>query len=245
MSIVQRIQEHLANPPLTEDGESWETKPSPPFSADEIAAMEGGLGYPLPPETRALLEFCSGFDEGALECFDFRGWADTYAYPKCLRERFQRIAIDGAGNFWFYWKGAGTGDLGPVFYYHHEGPMIFYQCDSLVQFVDEWMRYMTPPYEGLIHEVYEFRIKKRKEINSDLLTREAVMASGDAVLREFAELLEQDAMVYDFRNAKPGDGVDLRYLDFIAAHPKWPILAVRGRATFLRKLKRFFFGKAQ
>ncbi|RBP44366.1 SMI1/KNR4 family protein SUKH-1 [Roseimicrobium gellanilyticum] len=245
MSIVQRIQEHLANPPSTEDGESWDTKPSPPFSADEIAAMERKLGHSLPAETRALLEYCSGFDGGTLECFDFWGRDETFAYPKSLRERFRCIAVDGAGNFWFYWKGAGSGDLGPVFYYQHEGPMYFYQCDSLVQFVDEWLREMTPPYKSLINDVYEFRIRPIKELNNDLLTREAAMAGGDEVLRAFAEPLEQDVMIYDFRSAKPGDGVDLRYLDFIAAHPKWPILAGRGRSTFLRKLKRFFFGRAQ
>lgn len=242
MSIVQRIEAYLANSPLTEDGDSWDIKPQPPCSAEEIAAIESELGYALPEETKALLEYCRGFDGGVFEGFDFWGEDAKYLYPTILRGRFREIAQDGTGNFWFYWKGAGTGDLGPVFYYFHEGPVYFYQCDRLVQFVDAWMRYMAT-FEGLINDVSEFRIRPLKEINKDLLSRDAAMASNDAVLREFAEPLEQGTMVSDFRSAKIGDGVDLQKLDVTAVHPRWPILAVRQRATLFGKLKSLLGGK--
>ncbi|QIF03549.1 SMI1/KNR4 family protein [Roseimicrobium sp. ORNL1] len=245
MSIVQRIQAHLANPPLSEDGEPWDTKLLPPFNAQEIASIERELGYALPEETRSLLEFCRGFDGGALETFELWGPEADYLYPVILRGRFRALAQDGYGNFWFYWNRAGTVDLGPIYYYQHEGPMLFVQCSSILEFVDEWLRFMRPPYQSLIDDVHEFRIKPIQELNKDLVSRETALASGDEVLRELAEPLEAGAMIYDFRNRKLGDGVDLKQLDVLAMHPKWPILAVRPRATLLGKLKGMLTGKAK
>lgn len=214
----------------------------PAIPASRITALEQELGQPVSAEIKELLEYCGGIEGGALEGMTFIGKRARYAYPPSMKQRFLEFAMDGFGNFWFYWQPIASNGLGPIFYYQHEGPMLFYQSANLVDFIDEWMRFTTPPYKSLIDDVHEFRIKPIKELNLDLLDRSIVMSGGDEVLKEFICAREDDVLVYDFRRAEIGDGVDLRKLDLIAVHERYPILAVRRRDGW-KRFKSFFMGR--
>jgi hypothetical protein len=240
--LAERVKQFLSNPPADEEGEPHEIALLPPTPASRIAALEQELGQPVSTEIKELLEYCGGIQGGALEGMTFMGKRARYVYPPSMKERFLELAMDGFGNFWFYWQPIASDELGPVYYYQHEGPMFFYQSASLVDFIEEWMRFMTPPYKSLIDDVHEFRIKPIKELNSDLLERSSVMSGSDEVLKEFICSLDGDVLIYDFRRAKIGDGVDLRKLDLIAVHQRYPILAVRRRGGW-KLFKSIFVGR--
>lgn len=76
-----------------------------------------------------------------------------------------------------------------------------------------------------------------RDLDQDLIEREVAIASGDEDLRTFARQQPVGCWLYDFRRAKVGDGVDLKKLDLVSAHPKLPILALaRGRSPIARWL---------
>lgn len=235
MSLIERISAHVRNPPSNEDGEPFVTKPLPGLSAEDTAAFERSIGCKLSPETRELLSYCGGFDGGAMECVNFKGTEAPYV-PKPLAGRILEISPDGYGNFWFYWAPGITPDLGPIYYYDHEGPVLVYQTGRLIHFVDEYLKFMTPPYASLIDDIHEYRLKPHKNLNLDLISKAAAVSGADKELATFAQSLPEDAQVYDFRSAKPGDGVDLRNLNVVAAHPSLPIIGLQRPSGWIRRL---------
>lgn len=239
MTIVDRITEHLRNPPLNEDGEPFGTTLLPPLSAEEISALERIFGCAIGSETRALLSHCGGFREGVMEIVDFKGEEARYV-RKALQGRFREISPDGYGNFWFYWTSATNSNLGPIYYYQHEGPMLFYQSDSLIDFVGEYLRFMTPPYDSQINDVHEFKLKPLGQLNLDLIERTVALASEDSEMRTFAESVPENSLLYDFRGAKIGDGIDLEKLELISIHSKLPLLAVKPRKGLMAKISSLF-----
>ncbi len=228
MSTAKIISDYMAAPCPNEDGEEHGTKLLPALSATEISELETTYGCRFTEDVRELLMYCGGLEEGPMEIIDFRGSETDYLLPS-LRGRFRTISPDGFGNFWFYWTSHVGPALGPVFYYQHEGPMIFYQSDGIGDFVRECIRFMTPPYASLIDDVHEFRLRPLRTLNDDLVSRDTVLARADHELSDFASHLPSDALIFDFRSSKVGDGVDLAKLHVIALHPKYPVLAVRRR----------------
>lgn len=240
MNIVDDIRAYMAAPSPDEDGEDRGTRLLPPLSADEIAAMERSFGCTFTSEVKALLAFCGGFEEGPMEIIEFKGALADYLLP-ALKGRFHRISPDGFGNFWFHWAPYVNERLGPVYYYQHEGPMLIHQSDGIEAFVSECLRFMRPPYDSLIDDVHEFRLRKITTFNDDLKTRDA-MRSAKPDLADFVAGFDEDVSFYDFRGAKPGDGVDLAKLDVVALHPELPVLAVRKRKTLAGRIASLFGG---
>jgi hypothetical protein len=238
MNIVEQIKSYMAAPSPDEDGEDRGTRLLPPLSADEIATMERSFGCAFTPEVKALLEFCGGFEEGPMEIIEFKGEVADYLMP-ALNGRFYCIAPDGFGNFWFHWASCVNARLGPVYYYQHEGPMLMYQSDGIEAFVSECLRFMRPPYASLIDDVHEFRLRRTSTFNDDLKSRDAIRdARSD--LADFVAGFDEDVSFYDFRGAKPGDGVDLAKLNVIALHPDLPVLAVKKRKTLAGRIASLF-----
>lgn len=240
MSTAANISAYMTAPCLNEDGEEQGTKLLPPVSAPEILELQDVYGCSFTEEVQELLAFCGGLEEGPMEIIDFKGQEVDYILPT-LRGRFRNIAPDGFGNFWFYWTSHVGPNLGPIFYYQHEGPMLFYQADCIGDFVRECIRFMTPPYTSLINDVHEFRLRQIRTLNNDLLSRDA--ASADHELEDFLRNLPADTLIYDFRTSKVGDGVDLAKLDVIGLHPKLPVLALRKRPGLIRRLSSIFGSK--
>lgn len=236
--IVAQIKTHLSNPPLDEDGEPYAMKLLPPLDATAVTALESRYNCMLTDDVKTLLAFCGGFENGAIENVDFQGEDAKWILPS-LNGRLICIAPDGYGNFWCYWKTAVNAHLGPIYYYQHEGPMLFYQSPTLIDFVTEYLKFMTPPYLSLIDDVHEFRLKPLKDINCDCLTSAQAAASANPLLQEFAASASKDCLFYDFTAAITGDGVDLKSYDVAAVHPVQAILALSPRQGLLQR----FFSK--
>lgn len=239
MSTARSISEYLSSPCPDEDGEERGTRLLPPLSATEISELEKAYGCIFTEDVRELLTYCGGLEHGPMERIEFGGSETDYLMPS-LRGRFRSIAPDGFGNFWFYWTTHVGPGLGPVFYYQHEGPMIFHQSAGIGEFVHECIRLMTPPYVSLIDDVHEFRLRPIPTLIDDLISRDTALAGADHELVDFVRHLPSDALVFDFRSSKVGDGVDLARLQVIALHPKLPVLAVRRRVGLLGRLASFF-----
>ncbi len=235
MTTAECIAHYLESPCLNEDGEDNGTKLLPPLSDAELDELQKLYGCTFSTDVEELLRYCGGLEEGPMEFIEFKG-SDADFVPPTLRGRFRTIALDGFGNFWFYWTTHVGPELGPIFYYQHEGPMLFYQADGIADFVRECIRFMTPPYASLIDDVHEFRIRPLRTLNDDLLNREAVNAQADQRLIDFAEPLPDDTLIYDFQNSKVGDGIDLAKFDVVALHSTLPILGLRRRKSFWEKL---------
>ncbi len=233
--IVAQIKTHLSNPPLDEDGEPYAMKLLPPLDAASMATLAARSKSTLSDDVKKLLAFCGGFENGALENVDFQGEDAKWILPS-LNGHLICIAPDGYGNFWCYWKTAVNAHLGPIYYYQHEGPMLFYQSPTLIDFVAEYLKFMTPPYQSLIDDVHEFRLKPLKEINRDCLTSVQAAVASNPMLREFAAAAPKDCVFYDFTTAKVGDGVDLKSYEIAAIHPVLPILALSPRQGLLQRL---------
>lgn len=221
-----------------EGGEDRGTKLLPGLSADEIADFERACGCTFTPEIRELLGFCGGFEEGPMEIIEFKG--EMFDPIPSLAGRICHIAPDGFGNFWFHWVPHITANLGPIYYYQHEGPMLIYQSPSMVDFVSECLRFMTPPFSSLIDDVHEFRLKPVQELNRELRSKDSLLTSPDPVIRDFLAPLPNQALICDFRNARPGDGVDLMKMDITALHPTLPILALQPRRSLFGRLTSLF-----
>lgn len=241
MSPVERLAELVQNPPRGEDGEINPVKLLPPVAPAKLAELEAEIGAALSPECRQLLSYCAGWEEGPLEGADFIGFTPDFdPIPGVSGTRMQEIATDGLANSWFYWKTARSPDLGPVFYYQHEFPVIVRQSDRLVDFVNECIRMITPPFQSLIDDLHEFRLKPAKELNDALILRESALASADGELARFAQAHPEAGWFCDLRQTKVGEGVNLAALDVIGLHPRLPMLALqKGRSG----LARFFLGR--
>lgn len=235
MSIVDKIKAHLSYERLNEDDEPFGTTLLPGLSAAEIAHVEELIKCRVSDEVRELLNYCGGFHEGPMEIVKFTGSDVDGVHPK-LNERLRQLSPDGFGNFWCFWSTSVTAGLGPIYYYQHEGPMLFYQSASLIDFVEEYLRFMTPPYASLIDDVHEFRIKPIKELDRDLKSHAVAVSAGDEVLRSLAVSLPADLLFYDFRAAKIGDGIDFKGLEIVDIHLVDPILVVKRTRGWLEKI---------
>ncbi len=238
--LTERIQAFLASNPLNEDGEPRDTNLLPGLSQDELANLEHDLGFQLPEPTRELLKFARGFEEGPMEVVDFVGAPANWFY--LLRDKnrpYREIAPDGFGNSWFYDFDGSSSDLGPVFYYMHEGPMILFQSSNLTEFVEECLRFMTPPFQSLVDDVHEFRLKPIKNLHDDLISYQDALRA-DEHLAAFAATFDEETFFYDFRSSKPGDGFDLAKVHAVGRSDHHPIFALRNRKSLIQKVKRMF-----
>ena len=240
VDIPEKIQAVLNANLVDEDGDAYETRLLSPMESAEIADLEEHLGFALPEPTRALLEFARGIDNTALEHIDFVGESVEYYSRVGAAMNFREIAQDGLGNSWFYDFDASSKDLGPVYYYMQDGPVVVYQSRDIHEFVDEALRIMMPPYQSALDDVHEFRSKTLDDLNRDLMPREHALKAEDPLLQAFASEFTGDVFFYDFRQAKPGDGFDAEHLRVVARHPEAPIYVLEATHSFLETLMSFF-----
>lgn len=234
MDLVDALRAYLASPSPDEDGEDRGTRPLPPLSEAEIEEVARRCGGTFAPEVRALLAFSAGLEEGPMELVEFAG-SEAGPYFPSLEGRTYQIAPDGFGNAWCHWTTWTDGRLGPVLYYQHEGPMLLYQCDDIATFVRECLRFMRPPYESLIDDLHEFRLRPVRSLNDDLMTRESILVAAPD-MADFVAGVEGEALFRDLRGAKPGDGIDFAGYDVVAVHPVFPVFAVRRRRRWHARL---------
>lgn len=238
MDPAEALRAYLASPSPDEDGEDRGTRALSPLSEAEIEAVAQRCGGALAPELRMLLAYSAGLEGGPMELVEFAGSEERLYFPP-LEDRTYQIAPDGFGNAWCHWATWINDRLGPVLYYQHEGPMLLYQCDDMATFVHEYLRFMRPPYESLIDDLHEFRLRPVRSLNDGLMSRESILAAAPD-LADFVAGVEGDAQFRDLRGAKPGDGIDFAGYDVIAVHPVFPAFAVRRRKRWRERLAGIF-----
>ncbi|MEJ2201324.1 MAG: SMI1/KNR4 family protein [Desulfuromonadaceae bacterium] len=240
MNLPEKITALLNSNPVDEDGEPYDSKLLPGMTPSEISDLENKLGFELPNQTKELLLFAKGIEEGPMELTEFIGSPTEYLYIIDPKKTYLQVSTDGFGNIWFYDFDSSSSDLGPIYYYQHEGPMVFYQSKNIIEFMEESLRFMTPPYESLIDDVHEFRIKPINELNKDLIPAVQARNHSDKIIREYAAGFSEQVLFYDFRNAKAGDGFDMARMKGVDRHPDFPIYVLEPVPTFMSKIKSLF-----
>ena len=240
MNFPEKIKTFLETNPLDEDGEPYDVQFLPGMTCEEIQTFERKLGFPLPKATKELLAFSKGIEGGPMEIIEFAGEPIDHLYILETRNTYLQLSSDGFGDVWFYDFDSTSNDLGPIYFYMHEGPVISYQCKNIIEFMEEVIRFMTPPFKSLIDDVHEFRIKPINALNQDLIAIPDARNHSDPIVRDFSRQFHDNALLYDFRNAVPGDGFDMRKLRGIARHDEYPIYALEPRPSLFSKVAGLF-----
>ena len=116
------------------------------------------------------------------------------------------LAGDGFGNFWIVDLTSESQSWGPIFYACHDAPVIVYQAESLLPFLQEVIRFGKKPWKSEIDDVHELMSSRIWRENPGVLSYDECLAVGDAELMVFAESLDQTWQFIDLRNPKLGDG---------------------------------------
>lgn len=174
----------------------------PPATADEIAALEERFGGSLPRELREVLAVTRSV-EGPLELIDFLGESGGMEVPGTTA---LELAGDGFGNFWVADLTPESSDVVPVFFACHDPPVVLFQSPSIGDFLHEVFLQPTAPHESLIDVVHDDRAFNVWSSDHGALTHQKALAAGDH-LAAFARTLDHsDYLIYDLRDASPGQG---------------------------------------
>jgi hypothetical protein len=204
-----------------EDGEEpYVFTPLPACTEEEIELFASELPRPLPDDIRELLRFSRGLEGGPIDRIDFLG-EDTHGGQMLLYPL--AIYPDGLGNAWMLDLDPAVEAWGPVYYWCHDPPVLIYQCADLTEFLLAIGREAESPGDNPIDEV-----ASGAAWNVWRNSPEAA-ASPDEALRSFAEGLGPDWWLFDFRNAKRGEGFSWgrREIEETASHDELPIFAYR------------------
>ena len=207
MKPADLIRAALNEELVTEDGEPWDMSLLPGLSLEQIRDFEAEVGFSLPPETRELLEFTNGIENGPLEGLEFT--SNEYVSVDEENEfgwMTIGIAADGFGNNWGYVLSKDSTDLGPIYFFCHDAPVYLYQSPDLSHFLTEFFKMCRPPFKSLIHDVHEDRIKEVWLDNPDLIAVEEARKMKDSTVSEFAQTLPNDWKLIDLRNPGIGGG---------------------------------------
>ncbi len=188
------------------DGLKNEFKLLPPLSDQELTSLASKLPCPLPPDILELLQFARGFDGTWLEEVHF---ADPDGASNVLGEIFPRaisLANDGAGNFCIVDLTRDSNSWGPIFFACHDAPVVVYQTDSLLLFVQEVVRGGNRPWKSEVEDVAERFASLIWSDNPGALSHAHCILSADQDLRAFAESMDETWQVIDLRNPVLGDG---------------------------------------
>ena len=189
---------------INEDGLEDPFELLPPLSDQELESFAKKLPCPLPDEIRELLKFARGF-KGVLDQIVFCdlqwGFGMEEIFPHSIS-----LAGDGFGNFWIVDLTSDTRSWGPILYACHDAPVVVYQCDDLLHFLEEAIRFGNKPWKSEIDNVHEEFVTRIWRNNPGVLAFEYCSNSTDPELKEFARSLDPTWQIVDLRNARLGDG---------------------------------------
>lgn len=167
----------------------------PPMTRREINDLATRCGA-LPPAIRELVEFTGGV---SVDDIVVRLLGD-YSFE--FEEMFVcsvPITTDGAGNFWVV-DVAPNGTWRSVFFIAHDPPVAVLQARDVGAFIEQVFE--RAESKLLNHEAV-MRIWKD---NPHAIPRSQARTSNDAVLRAFAEQLDDRFAIVDLRAGVPGTG---------------------------------------
>jgi hypothetical protein len=202
--LATTLREIDGLPLVDEDGKEHTLELLPPATAEEIAAVEASLPFPLPIEIREALEVSTGFANGPLESIsllDDGGFGMDDIFPHS-----HTIGHDGFGNYWVFDLLSDETMCGPVFYACHDPPVIAYQSDTVSQFVREVVALWQPGPRSSVDVVHEDVTTEIWGSNSGIFDHATARDSDDPVLAQFAATFPAEAAFADLRVGKVGDG---------------------------------------
>jgi hypothetical protein len=202
-SVIEFLKQTEGTVFINKDGLKDEFRLRPPLTEQELLAFQDQLPCPLPEETRELLKFARGFD-GVLEGIEF---ADTSEFGlEEILPHARALATDGFGNYWVVDLTKETTLFGPILYVCHDAPVVVFQTESLLHFVQEVVRFGNKPWKSEIDDVYETFSDRIWRENPCVLSFKQCFTSEDVELKAFAGSLDESWEFADLRNPKLGDG---------------------------------------
>ncbi len=246
MTPVEVI-EHYRNLELTDEkGQPWELELEPGISAEQLAEFESALGFTLAEPTRELLRYTNGLSGVPIQGLGFSDLDIVRDTGFC--DAFLFLAQDDCGNHWGYALDRTSRDLGPIYFFCHDAPVILYQSPHLSHFLEELFKMGRPPHESLIEEVLEEKVMEVWTGNPGLIPVEEARQSSDKAIAEFAKTLPDDWKVKDLRQPEVGDGFSVGRCreDRYQRHPDYMIFGLdfKEPQSLGQKLKGLFSNKA-
>ncbi len=204
--LIQFLEQANRAALVNEDGKVSSFHLLPPMSEPELTAFASTIPCPLPPEIEELLRFASGFSGTWLQDIKFASEERGSPLPDDIFRNAVPLAYDGAGNCWIVDLTSESRSWGPIFYACHDAPVIVYQTDSLLHFVEEVLKEGKKPRKSEIGEVRGPLSDQIWKDNPGVLSFSHCAASPDEDLRAFATSLDEAWQFIDLRNPVLGDG---------------------------------------
>jgi hypothetical protein len=190
---------------VNEDGIASDFRLLPPMSEKELAVVSSNLPCPIPKDSRELLMFASGFEGTWLGSISFAPAHESPGFERIFPYAVE-LANDGAGNYWVVDLTKDSKFWGPIFYACHDAPVIVYQTDNLLQFVQEAIRGSKKPWMSEIHDIQGRLSDQIWADNPGVLSYSHCVVSSDPEVKSFAESLDETWLFIDLRNPVLGDG---------------------------------------
>lgn len=203
--IIEELQRAQGTAVFDEEGEASRISLLPPLSPPEIKRLQQRIPCPIPTAMLEVFQFCRGFEGSALDTVDFSGKPYRFGFEQFVPHAVE-LAADGFGNHWIADLVEDATVWGPILYVCHDAPVLVYQCESLLHFIEEVLRFGQPPFAREINDVHEQHSDRIWRENPGLRTPAECAQSADPMLREFAAQLDESWLVCDLRDAKTGDG---------------------------------------
>ena len=190
---------------VNEDGNRSEFKLLPPLSSVELAALSSSVPCPIPQNIQELLMFASGFEGTWLEQINFAQACKFFGFEEVFPHAVE-LANDGAGNYWIVDLTRDSKCWGPIFFACHDAPVIVYQADSLLHFVEEVVREGNKPWKSEIGDVCGRFSNRIWADNPAVLSHSHCIHGADQELKAFAASLDETWQFIDLRSPALGDG---------------------------------------
>jgi hypothetical protein len=203
--LIEFLQQCKGTMFINEDGVKDEFRLLPPLSEHELAALSEDLPCPIPEEIRELLTFASGFGGTWLEQIQFGSPSGPFGLENIFPHALE-LASDGTGNYWILDLTAGSQSWGPIFYACHDAPVVVYQTDSLLHFIEEVVRGGNKPWKSEVNDVWGPLSDVIWTENPGVLSYAHCRQSTDQEIKKFAESLDESWQFIDLRSPVLGDG---------------------------------------
>ncbi len=202
--IVELLKQSQGTLFVNEDGIEHRFALRPPLTEQELADFEASLPCPIPGDVREVLSFARGFD-GVLGGISFCGSPGGFGLEEILPHAVT-LAADGFGNFWIVDLTHESTSWGPIFYASHDAPVVVFQTESLLHFLQEVIRFGNKPWRSEIDDVHESLSDRIWRENPGVLSFAQCVNSEDRDLNAFAATLGETWQLIDLRNPNLGDG---------------------------------------
>jgi hypothetical protein len=202
--LVEFLKECEGKVFVDEDGTRTDFKLLEPMTENEIGELTSRIPCPLPAEIAELLRFSRGFDGTWLQEIRFAtmpGFNRGSIFPAAME-----LANDGCGNYWILDLTRDSAQWGPIFYACHDAPVIVFQADGLLHFLQEAVREGSSPRHSEIEDVRNRLSEIIWSDNPGVLSYAHCVNGPDPDLKRFAKGLGETWLVVDLRTPTLGDG---------------------------------------